>query len=267
MKNTSWTNNLALAWTIWCGSSMFPSCERASDEAVPRQFHSWTADAILTDSVRYLIDRSPLKGIKGYERFFFLGEEHFFYTIEPQEGSRADMLLMVRGEWEKEYAAVWKLADSLLYLTGLDPLSNRMGFQNLSEDIPRMKEILTERSLIDKNIPSDSTPIPCTWVTGTYYVKKGNEHYGYIRADFERAPFYELVFESGKLISVRPIETMPQTEEDKTIYERQLRRFFKSRKSLGKIRQRKLEERIKKTDEENRKKLDSLKRKYRESLR
>lgn len=252
--------------TFCCGFFIH-SCIQPSEATVPRQFHSWTADAILTDSVRYLIDRSPLKGIKGYERFFFLGEEHFFYTIEPQEGSRADMLLMVRGEWEKEYAAVWKLADSLLYLTGLDPLSNRMGFQNLSEDIPRMKEILTERSLIDKNIPSDSTPIPCTWVTGTYYVKKGNEHYGYIRADFERAPFYELVFESGKLISVRPIETMPQTEEDKTIYERQLRRFFKSRKSLGKIRQRKLEERIKKTDEENRKKLDSIKKKYRESLR
>ena len=106
-----------------------------------------------------------------------------------------------------------------------------------------------------------------TWVTGKYYVKKGNEYYGYVRADFERAPFYELVFESGKLISVRPIETMPQTEEDKTIYERQSRRFFESRKSLGKIRQRKLEERIKKTDEENQKKLDSIRKKYRESFR
>ena len=91
MKNTSWTNNLALAWTIWCGSSMFPSCERASDEAVPRQFHSWTADAILTDSVRYLIDRSPLKGIKGYERFFFLGEEILMYNGIPEDDGRADM--------------------------------------------------------------------------------------------------------------------------------------------------------------------------------
>ena len=267
MKNTSWKNKFALAWTVWCGSSMFPSCERASDEAAPRQFHSWTSDAIFIDSARYLLDRSPLKGIRGYEKFFFLGEEHFFYTIVPKEGSRADMLLMVRGEWEKEYAAVWKLVDSSLYLTGLDPLGNRRGFQNLAEEIPRMKKILLGRSLIDEDVPLDDTPIQCTWVTGRYYVKKGNEHYGYVRANFERAPFYELVFESGKLISVRPIETMPQTEEDKTIYERQLRRFFESRKSLGKIRQRKLEERIKKTDEENQKKLDSIKKKYRESLR
>lgn len=149
MKNTSWKNKFALAWTVWCGSFMFPSCERASDEADPRQFHSWTSDAIFIDSARYLLDRSPLKGIRGYEKFFFLGEEHFFYTIVPKEGSRADMLLMVRGEWEKEYAAVWKLTDSSLYLTGLDPLGNRRGFQNLAEEIPRMKKILLGRSLID----------------------------------------------------------------------------------------------------------------------
>lgn len=267
MIHNRYIGNSLFAIILLCQSFVFQSCDRSSEATVPRQFHSWTSDAIFIDSVRYLLDRSPLKGIKGYEKFFFLGEEHFFYSFEPKAGSRADMPFMVRGEWEKEYAAVWKLTDSSLYLTGLDPLSNRMGFQNLAEEIPRMKKILLERSLIDEDVPLDDTPVPCSWVTGKYYVKKGNEHYGYVRTDFERAPFYELVFESGKLISMRQIETAPQTEEDKTIYDKQLNDFFKSRKSLGKIRQRMLEERIKKTDEKNRKELDSIKKAYRERLR
>ena len=52
------------ALVLLCGISIFPSCERASDGAPPRQFHSWTSDVILTDSARYLVDRSPLKGVK-----------------------------------------------------------------------------------------------------------------------------------------------------------------------------------------------------------
>lgn len=241
------------ALVLLCGISIFPSCERASDGAVPRQFHSWTSDVILTDSARYLVDRSPLKGVKGYEKFFFLGEEILMYNgIPGDDDGRADMFPS-HGECEKEYIAVWKLADSMLFLTGLDPLSNRVGIKGDTQHIRPMKEILIGRSLIDEETPLDGTPIPCTWVTGTYYVKKGSEHYGNIYADYQTRPFYEMIFENGRLLSVRRIETQPRTQEDSIAYEKERKRFYKKWRAFCKIRHRKAEERIKKTDEENRK--------------
>lgn len=258
--------NSLSAIVLLYGSFGFQSCERSSEHAVPRQFHSWTADAILTDSARYLVDRSPLKGIKDYEKFFFLGEEILMYNGIPKDDGRADMFPS-HGECDKEYIAVWKLIDSSLYLTYLDPLSNRIGVKGNTEHIRQMKEILIERSLIDSRTPSDDTPIPCTWVTGTYYMKKGSEHYGNIHADYQTRPFYEMIFENGRLLSVGRIETQPQTREDSIAYEKERKRFYKKWAALCKIRRRKSEERRKKTDEENRKELDSIKKKYRESLR
>ena len=259
--------NRMSAIVLLCGVFVLPSCERASDGAVPRQFHSWTTDVILTDSARYLVDRSPLKGIKGYEKFFFLGEEILMYNgIPGDDDGRADMFPS-HGECEKEYTAVWKLADSMLFLTGLDPLSNRVGIKGDTQHIRPMKEILIGRSLIDEETPLDGTPIPCTWVTGTYYVKKGSEHYGNIYADYQTRPFYEMIFENGRLLSVRRIETQPRTQEDSIAYEKERKRFYKKWAALCKIRRRKSEERRKKTDEENRKELDSIKKKYWESLR
>lgn len=39
----------------------------------PRQFHSWTSDVIFLDSTRYLMDRSPLYGLGGYEYLLPIG--------------------------------------------------------------------------------------------------------------------------------------------------------------------------------------------------
>lgn len=192
--------NRMSALVLLCGVFVLPSCERASDGAPPRQFHSWTTDVILTDSARYLVDRSPLKGIKGYEKFFFLGEEILMYNgIPGDDDGRADMFPS-HGECEKEYTAVWKLADSMLFLTGLDPLSNRVGIKGNTQHIRPMKEILIGRSLIDEETPLDGTPIPCTWVTGTYYVKKGSEHYGNIYADYQTRPFLRNDFRKRQII-------------------------------------------------------------------
>ena len=258
--------NRMSALVLLCGVFVLPSCERASDGAPPRQFHSWTVDVMMTDSARYLIDRSPLKGIKGYEKLFFLGEKIYMYNGIPGDDGRADMFPS-HGECDKEYIAVWKLTDSMLFLTCLDPLSNRIGIKGDTEHIRPMKEILIGRSLIDKRTPLDSTPIPCTWVTGTYYVKKGSEHYGNIYAEYQTRPFYEMIFENGKLRSVRQIETQPRTPEDSAAYEKERKRFYKKWAALCKIRQRKSEERRKKTEEENQKELDSIKKAYRERLR
>ena len=98
----------------------------------PRQFHSWTSDVIFLDSTRYLMDRSPLYGLGGYEYLLPIGVTMIDPPYPPG----------TIGNDDKKYAAIWTLVDSMLYLRAIDGIRTVPRVYMSTQYIPDMKTFL-----------------------------------------------------------------------------------------------------------------------------
>ena len=191
----------------------------------PRQFHSWTSDVIFLDSTRYLMDRSPLYGLGGYEYLLPIGVT----MIDPPDPPGTI------GNDDKKYAAIWTLVDSMLYLRAIDGIRTVPRVYMSTQYIPEMKKFLISKKAVKKaETPLDKTPIRAAWVTGLFYVKKAVDKPGefFDLGAWRKSPFQELTFDEGKLVSVREIETLPVTEDDEKEYQKKL---IENRENRGKV--------------------------------
>lgn len=240
--------------TIFCISCwILYSCKTDKEESPPRQFHSWTRDVFDIDSMRYLVDRSPLKGLGGYEMLFFMESPMVLYMRESD--APWPRMLTLFGEWDKAYSCVWIISDSMLYLKYINSVDDIdvVGHDNVfgdkksrTEHIYPMKDFLMEKHAIDPHTPYNRTPIAATWVTGTFYVKDSYDNRLHLidREEYDRLPFTGLEFQNGKLVSSREIASQPITEEDRRIYAKMQQRFCRQREPVARMRKMKAEERV-----------------------
>lgn len=196
-------------------------------DSPPRQFHSWTSDVIFLDSIRCLMDRSPLHGLKGYEYLLPIGLTMIDPPFPPG----------TTGDEEKQYAAIWTLADSTLYLSAIDGIRTNPRVYMSTKYIPEMKKFLIGKKALKKDeTPLDKTPIRATWVTGVFYVKKAVdkpwEFFDW--GAWNKSPFTELTFDKGKLVSAKEIETLPVTQDDEKAYQEKLMENKRNRAMVNK---------------------------------
>ena len=86
------------------------------------------------------MDRSPLHGLKGYEYLLPIGLTMIDPPFPPG----------TTGDEEKQYAAIWTLADSTLYLSAIDGIRTNPRVYMSTKYIPEMKKFLIGKKALKK---------------------------------------------------------------------------------------------------------------------
>ena len=177
-----------------------------------------TSDMLyLNDSTSfYLMDQSPLKVFHQYQDIY--DRYHGFARVE------IDMILggFIPPGPNTTYYAYWLLIDSTLYLSEikffLDP-SDIFPFPNLQyrvmEGLTKVKfnKEIGEKYQLPNSIVSKEGLMPAIWVSNLFLIKKARlgkvrEYPEESAESWLKRPCIELVFQKGKLVSMKESEDM-----------------------------------------------------------
>lgn len=192
-----------------------PSC--AEQEAL--LFISGTNDRLYTDSVRYLMDITPLSSFGNYRKMY----PRRSYVDPPVPAS-------VGGETDKYYSAQWILLGDSLYLYAVDYTRETLAEKRRPHELDSLMEKMIRRKFVQdvriRNLPMDSLSsgvIPADWFSGVIRIKRPNDKNALeqstlremLDTDYQwsKRAFWKLTFEHGKLVSKKRID--PVAEEKK----------------------------------------------------
>lgn len=223
------------SFVFFCLSSALLVCchpQRHEHERPPR-FECGTYDVVFIDSTRYLMDRSPLSSLEKYDE---LPMDYLINEVFPSYPGGT------MGEFDKTYSAVWLLDDSTLYLCALDYIqaAPKVG-SRLDKDYRIMEKFLDRRFEPMPGIPIPSaieSPglILADWVSGPFYVKRANDVFEVDADSLWHAPFSEMVFENGRMISSCRLTTQPYTEKELSSLKNTRRNLYlKEKKNFKRI--------------------------------
>lgn len=148
------------------------TADTAATEQEALLFLSGTNDRMFMDSLRYLMDVTPLAGFKNYEKMY----NGPFNTPFPAYRS------CTVGKMDKLYAPQWALLDDSLYLYAVDYDVRAVVEPGMSRDLNRLIEKLVGKKFIrDKRcrgLPLDSLSdglLSASWFSGVLRIKLPNE--------------------------------------------------------------------------------------------
>ncbi|MDD4822060.1 MAG: hypothetical protein PHI48_05830 [Bacteroidales bacterium] len=179
-----------------------------------------TNDVIYLDSVAHMMDQSPLSCFSEYKKILFDGT-----VIDTDKLIQRATCARI-GLKDKEYSAQWVIVDSLLYLSDVSFLyaigkkmvipmmvKDKMVFQEIDGVIGdkyyKMLETLTESRFMQKkllvysNVPvSRFGLMPAGWFNGVLNIKRVIDPLKETLEEWEKVPYRQLTFKTGRLIAV-----------------------------------------------------------------
>ncbi len=166
-----------------------------------------TSDMLyLNDSTSfYLMDQSPLKVFHNYQDIY--DAYHEFVPVEFDMGIGR----FIRPGPNTSYYARWLLIDSTLYLSDIkffEEPSTIFPFPNiqyrLMEELTQVKfnKDVSGKYHLPNSILSEEGLMPAIWVSNVFLIKKVREYEENIKS-WMKAPCIELVFQKGKLVSMK----------------------------------------------------------------
>ena len=180
MKQCSILGIILLNW-ICCAS-----CS-SDKENVPCSFTSNTNDILYSGNTSYQLSRSPLDCIRGFKSFHS-------DTITSKN-------------IVQNCTAIWSLVYDSLQLCMLehsDSIKNNESREWSLELYDDLQKFLNLSFITDERIQflspeiSSSKVMTATWVTGVFYIQQL-----FLKDNNAMAPFYELTFRQGRIISMR----------------------------------------------------------------
>ncbi|MDD4090002.1 MULTISPECIES: hypothetical protein [Proteiniphilum] len=170
-----------------------------------------TSDMLyLNDSISfYLMDQSPLKVFYNYQDIY--DTYHEFVPVEDYMG----IGMFILSGPNTSYYAHWLLIDSTLYLNDIkffeDPSTifpNNEQYR-LMEELTQVKfnKNVSRKYHLPNSILSEEGLMPAIWVSNVFLIKKARKYEENFESWME-TPCIELVFQKGKLVSMKVKEDM-----------------------------------------------------------
>lgn len=183
-----------------------------------------TNDVVYIDSVVHMMDQSPLSPFSEYKKILFDGSVTETYKLKDR-GTCARI-----GLKDKEYSAEWVVVDSVLYLSDISFLyavgkkkvipkmiNGKLTVELIdcviSDKNYKMLEVLTDTKFIRKmllvysNVPvSRFGLMPAVWVNGVINIKRVIDPLQETLEEWEKVPYRQLTFESGRLIDAKDVK-------------------------------------------------------------
>lgn len=160
------------------------------------------------DSTYFLMDKSPLEKFSNYKKIYDAFDLTVFKHIHQMYGTG------ISPDETTKYHVIWHLNDSLLYMSGINPyiVNNKVEDIFPNNEQYKLMEKLTgvrfdteyDRSKLPQ-ISYSPGIMPATWFSDTIIVKQSAEYPGDIDK-WRKTPCRELIFQNGKLISIRILD-------------------------------------------------------------
>lgn len=193
-----------ILFSIGCRNRPKPVSEIISKKERPVEFHNGTNDMMFLDSVRYLMDKTPLAVFGEYLSAVF-GERIIDSPGYP---------VFTVGEDDKYYMGVWEILDSTLYLTQISDVLDVPRLRSFGDSayysIEKLVHGKFEKTDVVERRALHATSrgaLPAYWYSGRLTIKKANN----TPTEGPEIPWYdlpvwELSFDKGKLVGVRGIK-------------------------------------------------------------
>lgn len=208
----------------------------------PLLFLSGTNDRMVMDTMRYLMDITPLSYYKSYKKMY---DPAYTCSVDPPVPST------VAGKMDKYYSAQWVLLGDSLYLYAIDYVREACD-KRRSHELDRLAEKMIGRKFSGdariKGLPLDSLStgtIAARWFSGDIRIKLPIGTNPFDQPDvvamlngdrqWAESPFWKLTFENGRLVSKKRIDPVAEGKKIKAAQQMKREnhpnpvRFFQSR--------------------------------------